>query len=162
MTRPLLSRIAETLYWNAAVRTDEDELCALYLRNLLQGRRPDREAIRKLVLASGDGAQGLALMANSANGMRLFPEIERTVFATMAWPGAEFLRDLVPPGAETVDPALDRVLGTGRTLGVPGARRPVGGRQQRDGGRVPTPPQGAGPVSLGERRAVRVPRRAAR
>jgi 2-phosphosulfolactate phosphatase len=40
--------------WNAAVRTDEDELCALYLRNLMQGRRPDREAVRKLVLASGE------------------------------------------------------------------------------------------------------------
>ncbi len=40
--------------WNAAVRTDEDELCALYLRNLLQGRRPDPEAVRKLVLAGGE------------------------------------------------------------------------------------------------------------
>ncbi len=43
--------------WNARVRTDEDELCALYLRNLLQGRRPDREAIRKLVLESGEMAK---------------------------------------------------------------------------------------------------------
>jgi 2-phosphosulfolactate phosphatase len=42
---------------NAQVRTDEDELCALYLRNLLQGRRPDREAIRKLVGASGEVAK---------------------------------------------------------------------------------------------------------
>lgn len=43
--------------WNAAVRTDEDELCALYLRNLLQGRQPDREAVRKLVLAGGEVAK---------------------------------------------------------------------------------------------------------
>jgi 2-phosphosulfolactate phosphatase len=43
--------------WNAAVRTDEDELCALYLRNLLQGRRPDPEAVRSLVLASGEIAK---------------------------------------------------------------------------------------------------------
>ncbi len=43
--------------WNAQVRTDEDELCALYLRNLLQGRRPDPEAVRKLVLASGEAAK---------------------------------------------------------------------------------------------------------
>ncbi len=43
--------------WNARVRTDEDELCALYLRNLLQGRRPDPEAVRKLVLASGEAAK---------------------------------------------------------------------------------------------------------
>jgi len=42
---------------NAAVRTDEDELCALYLRNLLEGRRPDTDAIRKLVLASGEIAK---------------------------------------------------------------------------------------------------------
>ncbi len=43
--------------WNARVRTDEDELCALYLRNLLQGRRPDAEAIRKLVLAGGEAVK---------------------------------------------------------------------------------------------------------
>ena len=43
--------------WNARVRTDEDELCALYLRNLLQGRRPDAEAVRRLVLASGEAAK---------------------------------------------------------------------------------------------------------
>jgi 2-phosphosulfolactate phosphatase len=43
--------------WNARVRTDEDELCALYLRNLLQGRRPDREALRQLVLAGGEAAK---------------------------------------------------------------------------------------------------------
>ena len=35
-------------------RTDEDEQCALYLRNLLEGRRPDREAVRSLVLAGGE------------------------------------------------------------------------------------------------------------
>ncbi len=43
--------------WNARVRTDEDELCTLYLRNLLQGRRPDPAAIRKLVLAGGEAAK---------------------------------------------------------------------------------------------------------
>jgi 2-phosphosulfolactate phosphatase len=31
-------------------RSDEDEQCALYLRNLLQGRRPDPEAVKHLVL----------------------------------------------------------------------------------------------------------------
>ncbi|MBI1815879.1 MAG: 2-phosphosulfolactate phosphatase [Deltaproteobacteria bacterium] len=35
-------------------RADEDELCALYLRNLLQGRQPDRDAVRRLVLASAE------------------------------------------------------------------------------------------------------------
>jgi len=43
--------------WNARVRTDEDEQCALYLRNLMQGRRPDPEAVRKLVLESGEVAK---------------------------------------------------------------------------------------------------------
>jgi 2-phosphosulfolactate phosphatase len=43
--------------WNARVRTDEDELCALYLRNLMQGRRPDPEAVRKLVLASAEAVK---------------------------------------------------------------------------------------------------------
>ena len=37
-------------------RTDEDELCALYLRNLLEGRSPDRWAIRSMAAASAAGA----------------------------------------------------------------------------------------------------------
>lgn len=35
-------------------RSDEDEQCALYLRNLLQGRQPDTEAVKKLVLAGAE------------------------------------------------------------------------------------------------------------
>ena len=31
-------------------RADEDEQCALYLRNCLQGRQPDPDAVRQLVL----------------------------------------------------------------------------------------------------------------
>lgn len=34
----------------AMVRTDEDEQCALYLRNLLQGRTSDQQSVRNLVL----------------------------------------------------------------------------------------------------------------
>jgi 2-phosphosulfolactate phosphatase len=34
-------------------RTDEDEQCALYMRNLLQGGAPDRAAVRSLVLSGG-------------------------------------------------------------------------------------------------------------
>ncbi len=49
---PLVTIVA--MGWNAEVRTDEDEQCALYLRNLLQGRQPDRDAVRRLVLASGE------------------------------------------------------------------------------------------------------------
>lgn len=37
-----------------AYRSDEDEQCALYLRNLLEGREPDPVAVRSLVM---DGAQ---------------------------------------------------------------------------------------------------------
>lgn len=40
-------------------RSDEDEQCALYLRNLLQGRRPDPEAVKQLVLI-GQEAQKYA------------------------------------------------------------------------------------------------------
>lgn len=39
---------------NARVRTDEDELCALYLRNLLQGREPDIGALQTLLRAGGE------------------------------------------------------------------------------------------------------------
>ncbi len=43
--------------WNAATRTDEDELCALYLRNLLQGRQPDPKALQTLLRQSGEVAK---------------------------------------------------------------------------------------------------------
>lgn len=48
---PLVTIVA--MGWNAQMRTDEDELCALYLRNLLEGREPNPDALRQLVLASG-------------------------------------------------------------------------------------------------------------
>jgi 2-phosphosulfolactate phosphatase len=35
------------------VRSDEDEQCALYLRNLLEGRQPAPAAVRSLVMAGG-------------------------------------------------------------------------------------------------------------
>jgi 2-phosphosulfolactate phosphatase len=35
-------------------RTDEDELCALHLRNLLEGRRGNPEAVRQVILAGGE------------------------------------------------------------------------------------------------------------
>ena len=35
-------------------RSDEDEHCALYLRNLLEGRRPDPEAVRSLILSGAE------------------------------------------------------------------------------------------------------------
>lgn len=39
------------------VRSEEDELCALYLRNRLQGFRSDRSALRALLRASCDSAK---------------------------------------------------------------------------------------------------------
>ena len=36
-----------------AVRSDEDEHCGIYLRNLLEGRQPDTDAVRRLILAGG-------------------------------------------------------------------------------------------------------------
>jgi 2-phosphosulfolactate phosphatase len=38
-------------------RTDEDEQCALYLRNLLEGRQPDPQAVRSLVLSGGESGK---------------------------------------------------------------------------------------------------------
>jgi 2-phosphosulfolactate phosphatase len=38
-------------------RTDEDELCALHLRNLLQGRPGNPEAVRQLIRAGGEIAR---------------------------------------------------------------------------------------------------------
>ena len=35
------------------VRADEDEHCGIYLRNLLEGRRPDPDALRRLIMAGG-------------------------------------------------------------------------------------------------------------
>jgi 2-phosphosulfolactate phosphatase len=52
---PLVTIVA--MGWNARVRTDEDELCAMYLRNLLQGREPDTNALHKLALAGGEVAK---------------------------------------------------------------------------------------------------------
>ena len=35
------------------VRSDEDEHCGIYLRNLLEGRRPDFDAVKKLIMSGG-------------------------------------------------------------------------------------------------------------
>jgi 2-phosphosulfolactate phosphatase len=41
---------------NHVVRTDEDELCALHIRNRLEGRPGDVSATRQVALASGEAA----------------------------------------------------------------------------------------------------------
>jgi 2-phosphosulfolactate phosphatase len=39
---------------NGIKRTDEDELCAIHLRNRLEGRSGDADAVRRLILAGGE------------------------------------------------------------------------------------------------------------
>ena len=39
---------------NAVMRTDEDELCALHLRNLLEGRPGNPDSVRQVILAGGE------------------------------------------------------------------------------------------------------------
>ncbi len=48
---PLVSIIA--MGDRGAYRSDEDEQCGLYLRNLLEGRKPDSSAVRALVMDGG-------------------------------------------------------------------------------------------------------------
>ncbi len=50
-------RITLVAMGNAGVdRTDEDELCAIHIRNILQGRPGDAHAVRQLILAGGEAA----------------------------------------------------------------------------------------------------------
>ena len=42
---------------NALDRTDEDEICALHIRNLLEGRPGDPAAARQTILAAGEVAR---------------------------------------------------------------------------------------------------------
>ena len=39
---------------NGVDRTDEDEVCAIHLRNRLEGRGSDREAVSRLIMAGGE------------------------------------------------------------------------------------------------------------
>ena len=52
------ARVALVAMGNSGIeRTDEDELCALHLRNLLEGRPGHPEAVRQLILAGGEIAR---------------------------------------------------------------------------------------------------------
>jgi 2-phosphosulfolactate phosphatase len=50
-------------------RTDEDELCALHIRNVLAGRPGNPEAVRQVILAAGEAAR-----FKVANPPHLYPE----------------------------------------------------------------------------------------
>ena len=56
MSRPDLVTLVAMGVWGNA-RSDEDEICALYLRNLLEGRRPDPAAVRDLIAAGAESAK---------------------------------------------------------------------------------------------------------
>jgi CubicO group peptidase (beta-lactamase class C family) len=47
------------------------------------------EGFQAIAIASLEGGRGIVIMANSENGFRIFPEIERTIFAAYEWPGAD-------------------------------------------------------------------------
>jgi CubicO group peptidase (beta-lactamase class C family) len=68
------------------------------------------EGFQADAIASLDHGYGVVVMANSDNGFRLFPAVERTVFAAMGWPAAE------PPIVRVaIDAAQrDRFLGSFR------------------------------------------------
>ena len=46
---PLVTVVA--MGWEGRTRTDEDEQCVMYIKNLLEGRRPDPDAVAALVRA---------------------------------------------------------------------------------------------------------------
>lgn len=73
------------------------------------------EGFQALATASLEGGYGVVVMANSDNGFRLFPEIERTVFAAMDWPAAD------PPivRAMLTSAQRDRLLGSFHADGGP-------------------------------------------
>ncbi|MEZ4701280.1 MAG: 2-phosphosulfolactate phosphatase [Rhodothermales bacterium] len=52
MNPPLVTLVA--MGYQGRYRTDEDEQCALYLRALLEGRQPERDAVRSLLLTGNE------------------------------------------------------------------------------------------------------------
>lgn len=65
------------------------------------------EGFQANAVVSLDGGRGIVIMANSNTGFRIFPEIERAVFAEYGWPGAEPVHARV-----TLDPTrLDGLAG---------------------------------------------------
>ena len=38
--------------WAGITRTDEDEICAMYIRNLLEHRKTDHNSIKNMILSS--------------------------------------------------------------------------------------------------------------
>jgi 2-phosphosulfolactate phosphatase len=68
---------------NTLIRTDEDELCAIHLRNLLQGRPGDPDAIRRVILAGREAQLYLdpALPQFQPGDLKIALDIDRYNFA---------------------------------------------------------------------------------
>ena len=68
---------------NAVARADEDELCALHLRNRLEGRTGAADASRRLALASGEAARfhDLSRPYLRAQDLEIALDIDRYDFA---------------------------------------------------------------------------------
>ena len=43
--------------WAGRTRTDEDEICAMYMRNLIEKRKTDHKSIKNMILASSHAAK---------------------------------------------------------------------------------------------------------
>ena len=43
--------------WAGKIRSDEDELCAMYMRNILENRKTDHNSIKNIILASPHAAK---------------------------------------------------------------------------------------------------------
>lgn len=68
---------------SGATRTDEDRLCALYTRNLLEGRTGDCEVVRQLIMTGGEAVRyrepGRPYL--NAEDLRIALDIDRYGFA---------------------------------------------------------------------------------
>jgi CubicO group peptidase (beta-lactamase class C family) len=67
-------------------------------------------------LASLEGGFGVVIMTNSDLGHRMIPEIERTVWAAMKWPGADAVLDRVALSAAERAALVGRYLRDGRIV----------------------------------------------
>jgi len=110
--------IAEAM--TTAVDTDSGAGLGVFMwkRNgaALFGHGGADEGFQANATASLEGGYGIVVMANSGNGFRLFPELERTVFAAMGWPAAD--PPIVRVALDSVQ--RDRLLGSFRLEnGVP-------------------------------------------
>jgi 2-phosphosulfolactate phosphatase len=98
---------------NGLKRTDEDELCAIHLRNRLEGRSGDLDAIRRLILAGGGEVRRFHDPARPylhPEDVEIALDIDRYDFAiTVAFEnGRPVATSKSKAGAETATKAVDQ------------------------------------------------------